>query len=132
MDLKRGTTNFVDGSWLGYESEHMTATIEFKEQTTISNVSVGSLSIPNNWIFFPVGYTVWGSTDGNNFSKIKTIKLPMQKPSVIQERRAFNIDFDPISLKKVRLLVESPLKNPDWHAVPGGNSFIFLDELVFN
>ncbi|WP_420603046.1 DUF2231 domain-containing protein [Flagellimonas sp.] len=132
MDLKRGTTNFVDGSWLGYESEHMTATIEFKEQTTISNVSVGSLSIPNNWIFFPVGYTVWGSTDGNTFNKIKTVKLGIQEPSVIQERKAFNIDFDPISLKKVRLLVESPLKNPDWHAVPGGNSFIFLDELVFN
>ncbi|WP_190810798.1 DUF2231 domain-containing protein [Flagellimonas sp. S3867] len=132
MDLRRGTTNFVDGNWLGFEAQHMTATIEFKEQTVVSNVSVGSLSIPNNWIFFPVGYTVWGSEDGNTFSKIKTVKVGIQKPSVIIERKAYNIDFDPRPLKKVRLLVESPLKNPDWHAVPGGNSFIFLDELVFN
>lgn len=132
MDLKRGTTNFVDGNWVGYESQHMTATIEFKKQTTISNISVGSLSIPTNWIFFPVGYTVWGSTDGNNFRKIKTIKLPKPEPSIDIERMAYNITFDPISLKKVRLFVESPLKNPDWHIAPGGNSFIFLDELVFN
>ncbi len=132
MDLKRGTTNFVDGNWIGYENQHMTATIEFKNQTTVSNISVGSLSIPNDWIFFPTGYTIWGSVDGNNFTKIKTVKLPIQKPSVIIERKAYNIDFDPIALKKVRLLVESPLKNPDWHAVPGGNSFIFVDELVFN
>ncbi len=132
MDLKRGTTNFVDGNWLGFEAQHMTATIEFKEPTVVSNVSIGSLSIPNNWIFFPVGYTVWGSTDGSTFNKLKTVKLGIQEPSVIIERKAYNIDFDPVALKKVRLLVESPLKNPDWHAVPGGNSFIFLDELVFN
>nr|WP_299171968.1 DUF2231 domain-containing protein [uncultured Allomuricauda sp.] len=132
MDLKRGTTNFVDGNWVGFEAQHMTATIEFKEQTVVSNISIGSLSIPNNWIFFPVGYTVWGSTDGSTFSKLKTVKLGVQQPSVIIERKAYNIEFDPIALKKVRLLVESPLKNPDWHAVPGGNSFIFLDELVFN
>ncbi|WP_136467028.1 DUF2231 domain-containing protein [Flagellimonas onchidii] len=132
MDLKRGTTNFVDGNWLGFEAQHMTATIEFKEPTVVSTVSIGSLSIPNNWIFFPVGYTVWGSTDGSTFNKLKTVKLGIQEPSVIIERKAYNIDFDPVALKKVRLLVESPLKNPDWHAVPGGNSFIFLDELVFN
>ncbi len=132
MDLKRGTTNFVDGNWLGYESQHMTATIEFKQPTTISNISVGSLSIPTSWIFFPVGYTVWGSEDGSNFNKIKTVKMPQQPPSIAIERMAYNIDFEPVTLKKVRLFVESPLKNPDWHIAPGGNSFIFLDELVFN
>lgn len=132
MDLKRGTTNFVDGNWLGYESQHMTATIEFKKPTTISNISVGSLSIPTSWIFFPVGYTVWGSSDGSSFNRIKTVKLPQQPPSIAIERMAYNIDFDPVTLKKVRLFVESPLKNPDWHIAPGGNSFIFLDELVFN
>lgn len=131
-DFKRGTTNFVDGNWLGYEAEHMTATIEFKEKTTISNIAVGILSHPVNWIFRPVGYTVWGSADGINFSRIKRIKLPKQPPSNDIERLVYNIEFEPTTLKKVRLLVESPLKNPEWHPVPGGNSFIFVDELVFN
>lgn len=131
-DFKRGTTNFVDGNWLGYEAEHMTATVEFEEPTTISNVSVGILSHPTNWIFKPVGYTVWGSTDGSNFSRLKTIKLPKPIPSNDIERIVYNIDFEPKALKKVRLLVESPLKNPEWHTSPGGNSFIFVDELVFN
>ncbi|MEZ4811131.1 MAG: DUF2231 domain-containing protein [Allomuricauda sp.] len=133
MDQKRGTTNFVDGNWLGYEARHCTATIEFKEKSTISKVSVGSLSIPNNWIFFPTGYTVWGSVDGTTYKKLKTIKLPKpQPPKDPIEREVYNINFDPVEVKKVKLLVESTLKNPDWHAVPGGNSFIFLDEVVFN
>ncbi|MEO1485542.1 MAG: c-type cytochrome domain-containing protein [Bacteroidota bacterium] len=132
MDLKRGTTNFVDGQWLGYEGRHVTATIEFKEKTEVSRISVGSLSIPNSWIFFPVGYTVWGSTDGTNFNQLKRIKLPKPEPSIAVEKQVYAIDFEPTQLKKVRVLVESPLKNPEWHAEPGGNSFIFLDEIVFD
>ena len=132
MDLKRGTTNFVDGQWLGYEGRHVTATIEFKEKTEVSRVSVGSLSIPNSWIFFPVGYTVWGSADGTNFNRLKRIKLPKPEPSISVEKQVYAIDFEPATLKKIRVLVESPLKNPEWHAEPGGNSFIFLDEIVFD
>ena len=132
MDLKRGTTNFVDGQWLGYEGRHVTATIEFKEKTEVSRVSVGSLSIPNSWIFFPVGYTVWGSSDGTNFNRLKRIKLPKPEPSISVEKQVYAIDFEPATLKKIRVLVESPLKNPEWHAEPGGNSFIFLDEIVFD
>ena len=79
-DYKRGTTNFVDGNWLGYEAEHMTATVEFKEQTTISNISVGILSHPVNWIFRPVGYTVWGSTDGSGFFKDQKYKTAKASP----------------------------------------------------
>ncbi|MDC6365930.1 MULTISPECIES: DUF2231 domain-containing protein [Flavobacteriaceae] len=133
MDQKRGTSNFVDGNWVGYEGQHMVATIEFDKKSTITNVSVGSLSIPNNWIFAPVGYTVWGSEDGINYSKLKSIKLPKpQPPENAIERSVYTIDFNPVQVKKAKILVESTLKNPDWHAVPGGNSFIFLDEVIFN
>nr|WP_299382859.1 DUF2231 domain-containing protein [Allomuricauda sp.] len=132
IDFKRGSINFTDGNWLGYESKHMTATVEFAEPTDISSVSVGALSMPPNWIFFPTGFSVWGSKDGQSYQKLKTLKLPKQEPSADRERNVYDIAFDPVTLKKVRILVQSPLKNPDWHPVPGGNSFIFLDELVFN
>ncbi|MEM8937982.1 MAG: c-type cytochrome domain-containing protein [Bacteroidota bacterium] len=132
MDLKRGTTNFVDGNWVGYEGAHMTATIEFDKPTKVSNISVGSLSIPNSWIFFPTGYTVWGSPDGVSFKEIKNVKLPKPEPSVAIEKKVYDIRFKALELKEIRLLVESPLKNPEWHAAPGGNSFIFLDEIVVN
>ncbi|WP_411029815.1 c-type cytochrome domain-containing protein [Spongiimicrobium sp. 3-5] len=132
MDLKRGSTNFVDGNWLGYERQHMTAIIELKKAYRVSNVSVGSLSVPGNWIFPPVGYTVWGSTDGTSYKKLKTVKLPKLEPSIIVERNAYDINFDPVLLKKIKILVQSPLKNPEWHQAPGGDSFIFLDEIVLN
>ncbi|WP_422349983.1 DUF2231 domain-containing protein [Flagellimonas sp.] len=132
VDFSRGTSNFVDGKWLGFEAKHMTATVEFKEPTTISHIAVGSLSIPTNWIFRPVGYTVWGSKDGSSYTQLKSIDLPLGQPSINIERLIYDIEIPPTLLKKVKLLVKSPLKNPDWHPVPGGKSFIFLDELVFN
>lgn len=131
-DLTRGTTNFVDGNWLGFEAKHMTATVEFEEPSTISQIAVGSLSMPDNWIFSPIGYTVWGSEDGNSYSKLTSVQLPLDSPSITLVRQIYNIDIPPTKLKKLRLEVKSPLKNPDWHQVPGGDSFIFLDELVFN
>lgn len=132
LDFKRGTTNFADGNWLGYQSEHMNATVQFDEGTSVSSVSIGCLSMPSNWIFYPTNITVWGSKDGNAYSKLETLRLPDQDPTTERERSIYTIDFDPVSLKKMRVLVESPLVNPAWHQVPGGKSFIFVDELVFN
>lgn len=51
MDQKRGSTNFVDGNWLGFEGKHLNAVVELKEQNTISKVSIGALSAPASWIF---------------------------------------------------------------------------------
>ncbi|MCL6267091.1 DUF2231 domain-containing protein [Flagellimonas myxillae] len=132
IDYSRGTINFVDGRWLGFEGKHMTATVEFKEPTVVSRIAVGSLSVPTNWIFRPVGYTVWGSVDGQSYTRLKSIDLPLTAPSIDIERLVYDIEIPPTILKKIRLRVKSQLKNPDWHPSPGGKSFIFLDELVFN
>ncbi|MBC30873.1 MAG: hypothetical protein CMH48_08495 [Muricauda sp.] len=132
FDKKRGTDNFVDGNWLGYERSHLLATIELQQPTEISSVAVGYLSAADSWIFSPVGYKVWGSVDGQHFKHIKTIDLPPNAPTTGIERNLFAIDFPKTKLKSVRIKVENQLKNPDWHQNPGGDSFIFIDEIVVN
>lgn len=132
IDKKRGTDNFVDGNWLGYERSHLLATIELQQPTEVSNVAVGYLSAADSWIFSPVGYKVWGSLDGQNFKHLKTVDLPPNAPTTGIERNLFAIDFPKTKLKSVRIKVENQLKNPDWHQNPGGDSFIFIDEIVLN
>ena len=132
VDLKRGTINFVDGNWLGYESSHFTTTLSLKETKEISAVSVGALSAPANWIFFPTGFTVWTSEDGKNYEQVFNLKLPPQEPSIEVEKRFFDLELEPRQARYVRIKINSPLKNPSWHPVPGGNSFIFIDEVVLN
>ncbi len=132
VDLKRGTNNFVDGNWLGYESSHFTTTLSLKQPEKISTVSVGALSAPASWIFFPTGFTIWTSEDGKNYRHISTVNLPKQEPSIAVERYFFDLPITPTTAKYVRVKINSPLKNPPWHPVPGGASFIFIDEVVLN
>ncbi len=132
IDKKRGSTNFVDGNWLGYEKSHLLATVELEKATEVSSVAIGHLSAADNWIFSPVGYKVWGSSDGKNFRHLKTIELPPNPPSTDIQLNLFNIDFPKTTLKSVRVQVRNQLKNPDWHQNPGGDSFIFIDEIVLN
>ena len=132
IDLKRGSANFVDGKWIGHEGDHFKATFELAETTDISSVSVGALSAPGSWIFFPVGFNVQISNDGRNFKTIHTKDLGQPDPSSIIALQFFDLDFPTATAKYVRVEVKSVLKNPSWHQNPGGNSWLFVDEIVIN
>ena len=132
IDLKRGSTNFVDGNWLGYEGSHFNATFELDENKEISSVSVGSMSAPGSWIFFPVGFTIRISNDGKNFRTLHTEDLGQPDPSSDITLKFFDLNFPTTKAKFVRVEVKSILKNPSWHQNPGGNSWLFVDEIVIN
>lgn len=132
IDLKRGSTNFVDGNWLGYEGSHLRATFELDEIKEISSVSVGALSAPGSWIFYPVGFNVQISKDGRNFKTVHTKDMGQPEPSSNIDLTFFDLDFSKTNAKYVRVEVKSILKNPSWHQNPGGNSWLFIDEIVIN
>lgn len=132
IDKKRGSTNFVDGQWIGFEASNLQSTLVMEEPTKIRTVSVGHLSAPTSWIFSPIGYKIWGAKEGGGYKLLKSVKMPPNPPSNSVERQLINIDFEEIELKSVRVQVLNQMKNPDWHQVPGGNSFIFIDEIVLN
>ncbi len=131
-DLQRGSTNFVDGRWLGYEGTHFNATFELNESRDISAVSVGALSIPGSYIFFPTGFTVSVSQDGKRFTRLHTENLGPQKPDSSIQLKFFDAEFVKTNAKYVRVDVKSILKNPSWHQNPGADSWLFVDEIVIN
>lgn len=132
IDLRRGTVNFVDGQWLGYEGSHFTATLTLKENKEISTVSVGALSAPGSWIFYPTGLTVYTSQDGRQFKRVKNITLPKEEPNTNVSIAFFDMEIPPTKAKYIKLEVKSQLKNPAWHPNPGGKSWVFIDEIVLN
>ncbi|MGB5435723.1 MAG: FN3 associated domain-containing protein [Maribacter sp.] len=132
IDQKRGTVNFVDGNWIGFEGSHFTATIELGKEEQVSSVSVGAFSSPEKWIFYPTGFKVWTSTNGTDFKLVKTQNLGPEAINTNTKFRFFDLDIAPTSAKYVRVQVNSQLKNPEWHPNPGGNSWLFVDEIVLN
>jgi hypothetical protein len=131
-DLQRGSTNFVDGKWLGFEASHFNATFELDKPREISTVSVGALSIPGSYIFFPTGFTISVSQDGKRFTKLHNEKLGPQKPDSSIQLKFFDAEFAKTNAKYVRVEVKSILKNPSWHQNPGADSWLFVDEIVIN
>ena len=132
MDQKRGSINFVDGNWLGYEGKHLNAVVELKEQNSISKVSIGALSAPASWIFYPTSFVVSLSNDGVNFKEVGRKDMGEEKPNAEVKLTFFDLDIPTTDAKYVKLSIKSPLKNPDWHTDPGGKSWIFIDEVVLN
>jgi len=132
MDQKRGSINFVDGNWLGFEGKHLNAIVELKEQNKISKVSIGALSAPASWIFYPKAFVVSASKDGVNFKEIGRKEMGEEDPNAEVKLTFFDLDVTPTDAKYVKLQIQSPLKNPAWHTDPGGKSWIFIDEVVLN
>ncbi|WP_324024035.1 chitobiase/beta-hexosaminidase C-terminal domain-containing protein [Maribacter sp. BPC-D8] len=132
IDQKRGSTNFVDGNWLGFEGKHLNAIVELKEQNKISKVSIGALSAPASWIFYPKTLVVSASKDGVNYKEIGRKELGEEEPNAEVKLTFFDLEVAPTNAKYVKLQIQSPLKNPAWHTDPGGKSWIFIDEVVLN
>lgn len=132
IDLKRGSINFVDGNWIGYEGSNFTATIQLKKDELISTVSVGAFSSPEKWIFYPTGFRIWVSDNGTDYALVHNSTLPSEKLNSDTKFRFFELDIPPTKAKFVRIEVKSQLKNPSWHPNPGGNSWLFVDEIVLN
>lgn len=133
IDLQKGTAVFTTGNWLGYEGEHMSAVIELSEATPLSEVTISALSRPASWIFFPKGAVVSVSMDGQRFREVARADWPtIDKEIAEAELKYFPIEFEPVDARYVKVEVRSPLRNPDWHPNPGGNSWIFLDEILLS
>lgn len=132
VDQKRGTVNFVDGNWIGFEGSHFTATIQLGKEEQVSSVSVGAFSSPEKWIFYPTGFKVWTSTNGTDFKLVKTLDVGPEGINTNTKFRFFDVDIAPTTAQYVRVQVRSQLKNPSWHPNPGGNSWLFVDEIVLN
>ncbi|MBD0850886.1 chitobiase/beta-hexosaminidase C-terminal domain-containing protein [Maribacter arenosus] len=132
IDQKRGTVNFVDGNWIGFEGSNFTATIQLGKEEQVSSVSVGAFSSPEKWIFYPTGFKVWTSMNGTDFKLAKTLNVGPEEINTNTKFRFFDMDIAPTSAKYVRVQVNSQLKNPEWHPNPGGNSWLFVDEIVLN
>ena len=85
-----------------------------------------------DWVFFPVGCTVWTSMDGKNYKKVHSENFGTLKPNMDNIAMFRDISFKPTKAKFVKLKLNSILKNPDWHPYPNRNSWILTDEIIIN
>lgn len=130
INLKKGTIEFTTGEWLGYEKQHMVATLDLGQLKDVSNVLVSALEATNAYIFFPKKIKISTSKDGKKYRPVAEKSIPattQPEPPVLKN---FTLNFDTHSARFIKVEVKSRLVNPDWHPAPGEPCWIFLDEIL--
>ncbi len=130
IDLKQGTDQFNGGYWLGFEGKDMKGTIDLGKKTEVTRVVMSCMDNNAAWIFYPIGMEVEVSMDGKSFRKVSSVRYPIPKESASPSLQNFSQSFPPTEARYLRVTAKNITKNPAWHPNPGGNSWLFVDEVM--
>ena len=128
-----GGSNFYS-NWLGFEGNDLEAIVDLEEQQEISSLSAAFLQVTNHIVFFPTEVTYSTSTDGKRYTiqgKVNN-KNPLTKKSKVNDIQYFNLNFNPIKTRYIKIRANSMKKAPYWHHGAGLPSWIFADEIIIN
>ncbi len=118
-----GNDNFRSGRWVGFLGDPCDATITFREPATVSQVAFKTCIVwPEGALEFRKA-EVYGSADGKNFRLLATLDNPEQDPAQTNGAYLHEINFDPVSLKAIRLVVTPCEPSGIWKRI------LFVDEI---
>lgn len=136
----KGAFSLIDGkiageqgadTWLGYEGEHLSATLDLGKAETLNRVFVHCLENNVSWIFTPLAIEAYTSPDGKKFQLAGQRQMPANTAMGEQKTYLLSCDFTaPTGARYVRVVVKSLLKNPAWHPGKGQKCWIFVDEIM--
>jgi len=130
IDGVRGTKDFRDGLWQGFEKEDMIATIDLGTVMDINCISCGFLQSQGDWIFLPTAVTFEVSTDGNTYKTIRTIRTKESEFAPHPQIKDFSVSFEPLEGRYVKITARNIKYCPKWHHGSGGKAWIFADEFI--
>lgn len=130
IDGRRGAPNWRTGDWHGYDGQDFVATLDLGEMTEVNTVGCSFLQDMRSWIMMPRELTVAVSVDGVNFDVVGRAghDVPQREEGVFTEDMV--VDVGGIEIRAIRFVAQGYGSLPEWHLGAGGDSFIFIDELI--
>jgi arylsulfatase A-like enzyme len=131
VDGKRGSLDYSDGLWLGFEGEDMEAVIDLGTMKKIRNVTCGFLRFQVSWIFLPQSIEIAFSKDNHEFRVVKHWHENNAK-NVASLVKDYSADQKSESARFVRIRAKNRGQCPSWHVGFGGKAWIFIDEIMID
>jgi hypothetical protein len=130
LDGIKGSNNFADGRWQGYQGQDLDIEIDLKKNTIVNSISMDCMQNSYSWIVLPANVSIYSSVDGKNFTLQKTIghSVPMDAKGLFTH--TFMAGFENLNTRYLKVVAKSIGPLPAWHHAAGGESFIFADEIV--
>lgn len=127
-DGVRGTLNFRDGRWQGYEGNDCIATIDLGDTKRISKISAEFLQDIDSWIFLPLSVEFSVSNDGASFTVIQTSPSLMPPNKTGAFVRSFAAQTN-AAVRYVKVIARNIVNCPPWHKGAGKKAWMFVDEI---
>jgi hypothetical protein len=130
VDGLRGSEDFADGRWQGYQGQDLDIVLDLQKPTEINRVTVGFLQNSCSWILMPAQVQIWTSDDGVKFTLAKEILNtidPREERTIVHD---FTSNFSDFMARCVQVIAKNPGKLPAWHHAAGNDSYIFADEII--
>jgi Chitobiase/beta-hexosaminidase C-terminal domain len=125
-----GITNYRSGTWLGYDSDTVTITIDLAKKESIGSILINLLQDENSWIFLPEQLLVYYYNDKQK-KFVQTGKEEFQHATPGPKQcniREITPD-QKIKTDKLKLVLLPLKKIPDWHNGKGNHGWLFIDEI---
>ncbi len=129
IDGVRGTDNFRDGLWQGYEGEDFDAVIDLGKVEKILKVTPRFLLNTGPWIFLPTKVIVSLSQDGKNYFDERSINNDVQEKNPAVILKDYLVKFSKQEARYIKVKAVSIKKCPSWHPGAGGKAWLFIDEI---
>jgi hypothetical protein len=128
-------TNGVKGAndykahWLGWEAQDFTLTLDLGSVTEAKDISISTLYDPKSWILHPVSVSCQVSNDGKTFHSIGKQVVPGDQ-KVEEVTHEFHFPNLTGKCRYVKFVLQGTKSLPAWHPSAGGDSWVFVDEIV--
>lgn len=131
IDGIRGQLNWRTGDWMGFQGQDVEILLDLGKEQDIHSLSAGFLQDVGSWIVMPKMVEFWIA--GNDMDFVKAAEIPNTISDRETENKIFDFTYKRDFSKKVRYVKVKAKKYgllPEWHLGAGGESFIFIDEIV--
>ncbi len=132
VDGRKGSGDPADGSWIGFYDTDVVALIDLKEESEISDVSLGTYLNPEENMFGITHYTVHVSSDNKRFKWVFEQRYPIIPENTPVGSVEVKAAFPAETARYVKILVRGTKSVPFWHPEKGKPAFLFIDEVSVN
>ncbi|MEI8203993.1 MAG: family 20 glycosylhydrolase, partial [Bacteroidota bacterium] len=130
IDGQKGTNNFRDGIWQGFQKKDMEAIIDLKNAAKVQYISAGFLQSVPSWIFYPEWVEFSGSMDGKTYTSISKVVNSISMKDENTTTHDFETTFPPVTYRYIKVIAKSVGICPEWHNGAGGEAWVFSDEII--
>jgi hexosaminidase len=130
-DSLRGSLDFHDGTWQGWEGEDMEAVVDLGGIAAVREIEVGTLQTLRSWILLPRKVTMWLSDDGASWREVASLAhdIPQRREESFVHRFRQALPAG-TRARYVKVEAENAGPLPAWHPGAGGKAWVFVDEIA--